>query len=191
MKKLIFFFLLFSFKALSALPLDNTLFSKFISQLDRKKASFEQIKYIPELEMSFTSTGNIFFHKGVGVSFQQKEPEELTFTATKTTYCVQNEKKDLKELPYFEQIAEWTDAIMSENWDKLEELFNLHYSQTKTDWYIELTPTEQHIAEFIEKINFTGTPTDLIKIELIYANGTKITMILSSTLKDPTDEINC
>ena len=171
--------------------LDGTLFSEFILQLDEKKALFKQTKFIPELDLSFVSEGSIYFEKGKGVLFHQTTPEEIKFVTTKENYCIQDQKRALSELPHYERISNLFDLILSGKWEEIEKFFNLEYAQNKDTWHIGLSPTNKDISRFIKKLDFVGTRTDLIKIEIYYTNDTQIILDLTPAQKDETDEINC
>ncbi len=193
MKKLFYlcFILFTTYHAFAFSSLDDTLFAKFIENLDVRKALFTQTKSIPELELTFTSEGSIYFEKGKGVLFHQIQPEELTFTATKENYCIQAEKHSLDELPHYKKASAFFDLILSGKWEEIEKFFNLEYVQNKDSWHIGLTPTNKNISRFIQKIDLIGTKTDLTKIEFYYVNGTQIILDLTPGQKDETDEINC
>ena len=192
MKKLLtLFFLLLSSPSFATTIDKNSLLDKFITNLKEKNVKFTQTKTISSINKNFTTTGKIKFIKNVGFIFTQETPTTLTFTSTMDKYCTNGQSNTLNNLPYFSQIKSAIDDLLNNNYKKLNEIFNIDYTETTTNWTLFLTPKNSRINEFIKVIQITGNQTDLDEIITTYKNNMEINLKFSNSNGNIKDEIKC
>ena len=192
MKKLLtLFFLLLSSPSFATTIDKNSLLDKFITNLKEKTVKFTQTKTISSINKNFTTTGKIKFIKNVGFIFTQETPTTLTFTSTMDKYCTNGQSNTLNNLPYFSQIKSAIDDLLNNNYKKLNEIFNIDYTETTTNWTLFLTPKNSRINEFIKVIQITGNQTDLDEIITTYKNNMEINLKFSNSNGNIKDEIKC
>lgn len=196
MKKVIIaLFMLFS-NTVVAQQLDDTVparLKNFIDNLDTVSANFTQVKILPESTKQFKSSGHVKFVKGSGFTWHQKKPSEMVFTSTLTSYCVNDESRELDELPYFNQIQSMIDKMLNGDMSDFLFAFNADYTDDKNanGWHIVATPRLSSLADFIQDLTIYGTTKNLNKIIITYADGTILMLNFTRSAKDFNYEIAC
>ena len=179
----------------------NGAFDKFASQVSVENVKFTQTKTIPNIKRNFVSNGFIKFVKNVGFVWVQNLPNSIKFIGTQKQYCVNDEVKDLSDLPYFSQIQivekkvflrkTVVDDLLLGNYKSLNSAFNVDYSDDGENWNLFLTPKNSRISSFIKVVQVSGDVSLLKEIVIDYSNGMEITIDFEVFKEEISDEIQC
>lgn len=169
----------------------NGAFDKFASQVSVENVKFTQTKTIPNIKRNFVSNGFIKFVKNVGFVWVQNLPNSIKFIGTQKQYCVNDEVKDLSDLPYFSQIQMVVDDLLLGNYKSLNSAFNVDYSDDGENWNLFLTPKNSRISSFIKVVQVSGDVSLLKEIVIDYSNGMEITIDFEVFKEEISDEIQC
>lgn len=169
----------------------NGAFDKFASQVSVENVKFTQTKTIPNIKRNFVSNGFIKFVKNVGFVWMQNLPNSIKFIGTQKQYCVNDEVKDLSDLPYFSQIQMVVDDLLLGNYKSLNSAFNVDYSDDGENWNLFLTPKNSRISSFIKVVQVSGDVSLLKEIVIDYSNGMEITIDFEVFKEEISDEIHC
>lgn len=169
----------------------NGAFDKFASQVSVENVKFTQTKTIPNIKRNFVSNGFIKFVKNVGFVWVQNLPNSIKFIGTQKQYCVNDEVKDLSDLPYFSQIQMVVDDLLLGNYKSLNSAFNVDYSDDGENWNLFLTPKNSRISSFIKVVQVSGDVSLLKEIVIDYSNGMEITIDFEVFKEEINDEIQC
>ena len=136
----VFIFLLMMFFNFSVLagPLPAKL-DLFLKSTQNISFEFLQTKTITEAGISLKSSGYGKFEKNNGFLWKTLQPKSSVFIATTSNYCLNDEKKAVSELPYYEQIRQIVDNFFSSDMDALEEYFEIQIISSN-DWMMALFP---------------------------------------------------
>jgi len=163
----------------------------FADNLTSVSATFKQTKILPESTKRFISTGYVKFVKNVGFTWHQQKPSEDVFTSTLTTYCVNGENKELRDLPYFYRVQSMIDKMLNGDMSDFLFVFNVDYSENKDNWTMVATPRLTVMADMIQNLTMYGTSKDLTRVIMTYYDGTIVILEFNRSKKDFDDEINC
>ena len=181
MKKLIF--CLCVFFAFPAYALDYDTVSAFMENLENKNVAVTQTKYIKSINKSFKTKGTLRFEKNVGFIYQY---DGQKFVSTKEYYCINGEKRQLSELPYFGYVRKTVDDCLEGKFRSLKKSFDIDYSDVLT-----LTPKLGEMKDFIEKIQLQMDDQNIEQMRIFYLNGDYMIFDFVPLLEKITDEIKC
>ncbi|MBO4405163.1 MAG: hypothetical protein J5821_00350 [Alphaproteobacteria bacterium] len=168
-KTVCFFLFLFCVGAAGAVTQGD--FKQFLKNLGVVSVDIDQTRYVRALDKSFTSKSSAEFDKNKG-TIKWKGAENSSFVSSRTAYKVNDGKgKSLSDLPYFSDIKEIVDEVLTGNISALEDVFDVTYS-TK----LILVPTISEISDMILKIFVDLDVEKLNSIEIFYRNGDKVLM---------------
>ena len=170
---------------------ENSLFSRFVRNLDIVSVKYRQTKKIPDLEKAFVSEGRIKLVKGKGVLWMQDKPVLERFVATTAKYCRNGQIEDLEQLPYFYRIKRLTDDVLAGDYNVLDNVFTIDYAEVNDIWTLLLVPTRDEMSAFLKKIVLTGTVDGISRAVFFYASGIKMTIDFEQTGKEIADAIEC
>lgn len=182
---------IFSFPVFAGDIVKNGAFDKFASQVSVENVKFTQTKTIPNIKRNFVSNGFIKFVKNVGFVWVQNLPNSIKFIGTQKQYCVNDEVKNLSDLPYFSQIQMVVDDLLLGNYKSLNSAFNVDYSDDGENWNLFLTPKNSRISSFIKVVQVSGDVSLLKEIVIDYSNGMEITIDFEVFKGEISDEIQC
>ncbi len=182
MKRLLTFCLCVCF-ALPAYAVDYDTVSAFMENLKDRNVAVTQTKYIKSINKSFKTLGKIQFEKNVGFVYQYDGQE---FVSTKEYYCINGERKQLSELPYFAYIRKTVDDCLEGKFRSLKKSFEVDYSDVLT-----LVPKVGEMRDFIEKIQLKMDARDIEQMRIFYLNGDYMILDFEPILEKITDEIKC
>ena len=163
----------------------------FTDNLNTVSANFEQTKILPESTKRFISTGYVKFVKNSGFIWHQQKPTNEVFTSTLTKYCVNNETKELNDLPYFYRVQSMIDSVLNGDISEFLFAFNVDFTENKESWTMVATPRLTMIADMVQNLTIYGTTKDLTKIVMTYYDGTIVVLKFTRLTKDIDDEIAC
>jgi len=148
------------------------------------RGNFEQEKIIGRLKRSLKSSGNFIIAIGLGMVWDTVKPFPSTLTLGKD-YIIQSRPGGQKTVlnaqgnETFLSMAEVISAIFSGNSQELMDNFNVYYYGSTASWEMGLTPKNNAIGSFAEKIIMKGDAA--IKSIMIYEqNGDTVKYILSN-----------
>ncbi len=170
---------------------ENSLFSRFIRNLDSVSVRYRQTKRIPDLEKVFVSEGRIKLAKDKGVLWMQDKPAPERFVATMAKYCRNGQTEDVEQLPYFSMIKRLTDDVLAGDYQALDNIFAVDYAEVNEVWKLLLVPTRDEMSVFLKKIVLTGTADGISRAVFFYASGIKMTIDFKQTGKEIADAIEC
>jgi len=145
---------------------------------------FEQEKTIKHLNRSLKSSGNFIIAIGLGMVWDTVKPYPSTLTLGKD-YIIQSRPGRKKTVlsaqgnETFLRMAEVISAIFSGNSQELMDNFNVYYYGSAASWEMGLSPKNNAIGSFAEKITMNGDTA--IKSIMIYEqNGDTVKYNLSN-----------
>ena len=163
----------------------------FTDNLESVSATFVQTKILPESTKRFVSNGYVKFVKNVGFTWHQQKPSDEVFTSTLTTYCVNGNRQELNELPYFYRIQSMIDNMLNGDMSDFLFAFDVDYTEYKNTWTLLATPRLTTIADMIQNLTIYGSTKDLTKVVMTYNDGTIVILEFNRSNKDFSDEIIC
>lgn len=164
-----------------------------VTQMDTVSYAVTQQKQVPDIDKKFISHGVLKFQKGAGFIFRRTDSEQETpyfFISTTTEYCTNEGKKKLKQLPHFSQIKSISDDFLSGDIDGFLTLFDVDF-QPGQIWRMTCSPTQSEMADFIFKIEISGTNKDITSIIIHYTDDMVITFEFKRLKDNLPDEITC
>jgi len=148
------------------------------------RGKFEQEKTVSRLNRSLKSSGNFIIAIGLGMVWDTVKPFPSTLTLGKD-YVIQSRSGRQKTVlnaqgnETFLRMAEVISAIFSGNSQGLMDNFNVYYSGSAAAWELGLTPKNNAVGSFAEKIIMKGDAA--IRSILIYEqNGDTAKYYLSN-----------
>jgi len=170
--------------------IDDTLFLKGIKSLDDGAFLYHQKKFVSDVERPFEADGVFQLVRDKGVILKQKNPEPWVFVSTPTRYCFDDKAGDLADLPYFSYIKKAVDDLLSGQDEALYQIGDVAYMEKDGLWFVDITPTQKRVAQFVRKITLRGKEKiSFWKIE--YTDGTRIEMDFVPIKQDFSNEIDC
>ena len=192
MKRIIFLFLLCFSPIVWADPIKpDSLITRFLSNVQKMSLHFEQTKTIPEIERSFKSFGIFQFVRGKGIIIRQEKPNTQTFVSTTEKFCFEDKSDLLENLPHFSGAKSLVDHLLAGDVSDLEKIFEVSYKENSKTWQMDLTPHQDDLKNFIQKIVLKGNVRFIQKVVIEYVDGTKMNIDYSPIQQDLSNDISC
>ena len=187
------FLLLFSYRVQAqSLPDSDSLFHRFVDHLDTVSATFHQQKTVLGMTRRGKSDGHVFFRKGTGFIWEQRNPSYSRFAATKTHWCQdQGTPKKLSDLPYFRSVQSMIDTLLSGDFSQLTDWFDPAYLEKGDQWFLTLTPARDDLADWVAMIELTGTASALTRLVFHQADGSVISIQFAIDTQEVPDDMGC
>lgn len=137
------------------------------------RGSFEQQRQLQALALPLYSSGEFQYDAGQGLLWQILKPFTSRIEINRDgRVLVGADTENMQQVPTSQLLAEIFLAVFAGDVTALEGLFEMqwHTSVDEDIWYLNLTPSNQAMAQFIESVKLQGKQT-LQSIKLVEATG--------------------
>lgn len=129
---------------------------------DHLEGRFLQKKYLRALDTHIDSAGHFSYDQGQQIIWTTETPIESTMTVTPEGMVSSEGGEDILKLDAQEQPAvrimnEIFFAVLTANWDRLDEYFTLTGSIEDKHWHAILTPKPQEMRKLITSVELSGS----------------------------------
>lgn len=138
------------------------------------QGSFRQQKYLAALDTSLLSSGRFSFQRDTAIHWQILEPIENELLITPTSLSSRQGDDELLRIdadssPGAAIMGEIMFAVLSAQWARLEQYFELSGEIEGQQWHALLQPRDAVIGQFLERVELRGA--DLLQLIVLHESG--------------------
>ncbi|SEF60259.1 LolA family protein [Marinobacterium lutimaris] len=155
MKRFLLICLLLCLPSLSH-ALDFEELGEYAESPETLKGEFTQTRFLKSLDASITSTGTFSYEKGGEIRWTTLEP--LASELILTPEGIHSDDGSLPEdkTPVMKMISDIFFALLSADWEALEQHFRIEGELVDNRWQVVLFPREETLASAIQQIDLAG-----------------------------------
>lgn len=123
--------------------------------------TFQQNKYLAQLETSLKSTGEFNYVRDKKIIWHILTPVDSTLELTPNSMLSyqgdqQVSKLDGESNPVVAVFSDIFFGVMTAQWQVLEQYFTVEAEVKGQQWQAKLTPTDKNVANFIQQVSLSG-----------------------------------
>lgn len=148
-----------------------------MAKIKSRSAHFSEIKHLSIMTQPVNSSGKLLYKAPDYIERRIEKPAAGYFISEKTSIRIKNpgQKKEIKvvsyQFPAIEAFVEAMRGILSGNLKTLKKNFDVKLSGSRANWTMELTPQDEEMLDYVEKLKFQGKGTKLFKVDTLSSNG--------------------
>ena len=176
MKTIAFMILLLAAGAASAAPaLDLARLMQLLSESPSTEAPYVEKRFSALLSKPVVSSGTLVYRRPDLVEKNMVSPRQESFRIAGEELTVTREggqkRIALSSEPLIAAFAASLRGVLSGNAQQLGEHFRLALEGTEPDWKLEMTPIDEEVARYVERIVVSGSSGRVRQIEVREASG--------------------
>lgn len=154
---------------------------------DELQGDFRQQKYLAGIDASLNSSGRFSYRRGVSIRWQILEPIENEILLTPAGLSSRQGNIELLRLdsarnPNAAILGEILFALLSAQWDRLAQYFDMNAEIEGRQWHARLQPRDGVVGQLFERVELRGAEL-LQQVVLHEASGDRTTIFLENRLE--------
>jgi hypothetical protein len=148
--------------------------AQMVAAPDELRGSFHQQKYLGELDVSLDSSGNFSFRRGESIRWHIVEPIDNELLITPDGLSSRQGSNELLHIdagsnPAVVVVGEIMFALLSAQWQRLEQYFELSGDIDGQQWHAVLQPRTAVVSQFIQRVELRGA--QWLQVIVLHENG--------------------
>ncbi len=136
--------------------------------------SFRQEKYLAVVEASLESSGHFSFRRDESIHWEILQPIQNELVITPSGLSSRQGDDELLRLdassnPGAAILGEIMFAVLSADWDRLAQYFDLSGAIEGQQWRVSLQPLDAEIAQLFDRVELQGD--QLLRVIVLHENG--------------------
>ncbi len=132
-----------------------------IEQFQVTRAEFVQTKQMAALKRPLVTSGHLTFSRQHGVLWQIEKPYRMSYVLGESRIVEiasdgARRVRETRDMPGLAQVGRVFRAMLGANSNALREYFDVAAQGTPSQWTIELTPRQSHLAQFLSGMRLSG-----------------------------------
>ena len=147
-----------------------------LAAVPERRATFQEEKQLGALTETLRSTGHMLYRRPGHLEkiTDWPQPERLVVDGGRLILTTGNEPPRVVDLAGQPELRAMVDAMrgpLAGDLAALQRAFAVHVSGTRSDWRLELTPTDPRAKRVLRQVEVAGQGADPTGIHVVQANG--------------------